>query len=307
MQHPLEEGRWLTPRGAAAPFQVFQSPFWSYNNIALVSGDEACLFDPGARPIDLDVISSAARQGGRHIAHVVVTHSHHDHIRAWNHFVGARIWLPLAVQDKPEQAKQRDLEFKHAIDQRLKVVDPDFVYPHSDDAFASRASFSVGELEVDLRFLPGHSLCTSVAFVPQLRTLVSADYLVSPGMPYCRWQPHEFESAMTRLREWCVELEIEQVWPAHNSPITGHAAVLAAIDEERSYFKYLRELVRELLATGLDPNTVTRQAAQAMRERRGDLEGVRQRQDGDNARRVVVEESTEQVPPLKPSDAGDRG
>lgn len=285
-----EGARWLAAPGAEAPLLALQSPFWNYNNLALVSAGEACLFDPGARPVDIEAIGAAARMEGRAITELVVTHSHHDHIRGWDSFPEARLWLPAAAQEKPESEKERDLAFKQAIDQRLGVVDPTSSFPHSDHAFTDRAELEVGELSLSLRFLPGHSLCTSVALIPELRTLISADYLVSPGLPYCRWQPREFERAMVTLRGWCVELDIEHVWPAHNSPIHGHEHVLAAIDEERAYFEHLRGVVRALLDGGTPPAQVIREASQAMRARRGPSAGVRERQDGDNARRVVAEE-----------------
>jgi glyoxylase-like metal-dependent hydrolase (beta-lactamase superfamily II) len=285
-----EGARWLSAPSGDAQLLVLQSPFWSYNNIALVSRGEACLFDPGARPADIQAIGAAARLDGREITELVVTHSHHDHIRGWDSFPGARVWLPAAAQAKSEAEKQRDLDFKEAIDLRLGVPHPTRAFPHSEHAFEEQAELRVGDLEVSLRFLPGHSLCTSVAFIPALKTLISADYLVSPGLPYCRWQPREFERGMRRLRAWCVELEIEHVWPAHNEPILGHEAVLTAIDEESAYFDHLRQVVRELLAAGEPSATAVRKAAQAMRARRGPSAGVRERQDGDNARRVVAEE-----------------
>ena len=126
-----EGARWLSAPRADAPLLVLQSPFWSYNNIALVSQGQACLFDPGARPVDLEAIGAAARLGGREITELVVTHSHHDHIRGWDSFPGARVWLPAAAQEKPEAEKQRYLYFKEAIDQRLGVPHPTRAFPHS--------------------------------------------------------------------------------------------------------------------------------------------------------------------------------
>ncbi|MCB9916125.1 MAG: MBL fold metallo-hydrolase [Planctomycetes bacterium] len=269
---------------------MLQSPFWSYDSIALVADGEACLFDPGGRPEDVAALRDAVRARGALVRHVVLTHSHHDHLRGWDEFPEARLWLPAAAAAKPREHKQRDVAFQEVIDERLGRVGAARRFPDHAETFAERAAFTVGALEVELRFLPGHSLCTSVAFVPAERALVSADYLVSPGLPYCRWQPRAFEAAMVTLRAWCAELAIERVLPAHHAPIEGHAAVLAAIDAERAYFAFLRERVRALLAEGVEPALVTRRAAAEMRARRGPSLGARARQDGDNARRVVAEE-----------------
>lgn len=294
---PAAEGaRWIAPRDPDDPFLVLQSPFWSYNSIALASGEEVCVFDPGGRPEDVASLAEAACADGRRVTHVVVTHSHHDHIRAWDAFPGAKVWLPAAAAHKAEELKLRDLSLVEVIDERMGLRGRTPRFPTGEGVFEERASFRLGDHEVDLRFVPGHSLCTSVAFVPTARALVSADYLVSPGLPYCRWRPREFERAVARLRELCLELGIERVLPAHNDLIEGREAVLAALDEERDYFHYLREVVRELLAEGLDGPTATRRAALRMRERRTSGAGVRERQDGDNARRVVAEERAQPEP-----------
>lgn len=283
----------LRPGSARDPLVVVRSPFWSFNAIGLFDGDAALVIDPGIYPEDIALLDAAVRTragGARAVTYVVVTHSHHDHIRGWQRFPGARVVLPRVAAEKGDTARRRILAAKATIDARLGVEDPGFAYPRADAVFDERAVLRVGALEVQLRFLPGHSDCTSVAWIPALRTLCTADYLVSPGLPYCRWEAHAFEAALTEMRRWVTDEGVERVVPAHDDLIEGHAAVLAAIDLELAYFRHLRADVRARLASGAPEEQVIADAARAIDAWRATDVGRRRVQDTDNARRVVREE-----------------
>jgi len=281
---------WLSLPSIGNRVLVLQSDFWNYNSVAIVDGDQALLFDPGVRPAEIESIGLAARDGDRRrVSDLVVTHSHHDHIRGWHRYPEATVWMPAAVERKGDAAKKRDLAFKASIDRRFGIEDAGYTFPVADRSFEEEASVQVGSLTVELHHLPGHSACSSIAIVPELRTLISSDYLVSPGLPYCRWLPEAFDAAVQRLGEMCRTHEIETVIPGHNAVIQGHAAVLAALEEERTYFAFLRECASSLLTAGHDAKDTAHLATQAMRERRGRKLDGRERQDGDNARRVVAE------------------
>jgi len=162
-------------------------------------------------------------------------------------------------------------------------------------AIVERYPLALDGLELELRFLPGHSDCTSVVWIPQLATLCSADYLVSPGLPYCRFEARLFEEALQTLERWTLELGIERILPAHNDLIEGRANILAALHEERDYFQFLREKARELRPDAESREALVRTLARACTERRGVSLGGKERQDLDNARRVVAEEWREDV------------
>ena len=278
-----------TPHGASG-LVVQRCELWGYNAIGVVSGDEAIAVDPGIKPDEIAAFRAALEAGGkRRVTHVVITHSHHDHIRGWNAFPGAEIVAPLAVAAKPESSQRRILAGKAKVDERMGVVDDAFTYPKVDRTFEESCTLTVGELAVELRALPGHSDCTSVAMVPGLKALLSADYLVSPGLPYCRWEAAPFERANEKLREWIQEFGVEQVVPAHNDLLDSQAAALDAIEEELSYFTFLREEVARQRTPSIATDKILRACAKAMGERRGVDLGPKARQDADNARRVLKE------------------
>lgn len=262
---------------------------WGYNSIGVVSGDEACAVDPGITPEEVLAFRGALESGGRRVTKVVLTHSHHDHIRGWQAFEGAEVIAPSAVANKEAGPRERILAGKAKVDERLGVEDAGFRYPAVDRAFDDHLTVRVGALDLELEFLPGHSNCTSVVHVPALKALLTADYLVSPGLPYCRWEAASFEAAHRRLRELVRSAGIERVVPAHNDLIDGPAAALAAIEEELEYFTALRADLARRLTSGDSHEHAMRGAAKFMGERRGVDLGARARQDRDNARRVLAE------------------
>lgn len=269
---------------------VQRCELWGYNAIGVVSGDEAIAVDPGIKPEEIRALRATLEAGGaRRVTHIVITHSHHDHIRGWNAFPGAEIVAPSTVAAKPEKSIARILAGKAKVDERMGVSDDAFTYPTVDRTFEDACVLKVGNLDVELRSLPGHSDCTSIAIVPKLKALLSADYLVSPGLPYCRWEAAPFERANERLRDLIVEFGVERVVPAHNELLESRDAALTAIEEELSYFRFLREEVMRQEKKGLATDKLLRACAAAMGERRGVDLGPKARQDADNARRVLKE------------------
>jgi len=281
--------------GPQDPLVLVRSRFWEFNGIALFDGDEALLVDPGITPGEIEELAHLActtRRAGpaRRVTQVVLTHSHHDHIRGWRSFPGAEVILPRVAAEKSPQARQRILAAKRKIDELLEIEDSDFDYPVPTRVFDDRLPLRCGTLEVELRLLPGHSDCTSVVWIPSLATLCSADYLVRPGLPYCRFAARPFERALETLRAWAVEQRIERVLPAHRAPIVGRAAVLEAIDRDREAMQRLRAELRAALDEGLEKNDAVRRASRAIGRWRGEDLGDFARQDVDNARRIAEEE-----------------
>jgi len=267
-----------------------RSGFWGFNSIGLVHGGEALVVDPGLTPGEIDTLAGSLDAP---VGQVVLTHSHHDHIRGWQRFRGASVVMPRVAADKRPEARKRILAAKQWLDGRLEVEDPDFAYPAADRTFEKSSSLHVGELGVELRFLPGHSDCTSIVWIPELRTVLSADYLVEPGLPYCRWRAREFEEACATLQAFCEENDVQRVVPSHNDWLHGGDSIRAAIGRERRYFELLRAAICEARDEGLPREQAEKLGVAAVRGWRsaeGQDVGRRERQDDDNAGRVAEEE-----------------
>jgi glyoxylase-like metal-dependent hydrolase (beta-lactamase superfamily II) len=288
----------LLKGNADDPLVVLRSATWAYNSIGLFDGDQACVVDPGLATSEVHALRQQLMEGcgassQRQFSHVILTHAHHDHMRGWMEFPGATVTFPRVAAEKGATPRERILAAKAKFDERLDDPVDGFRYPEPDLTFDEVLHLKVGSLEIEQRFLPGHSNCTSVVWIPALKTLLSADYLVTPGMPYCRWQARDFERAIETLTTWTLEEGIERIVPAHESILEGRDAILEALAAERDYMRVLRDQVQQLAAVGVDAEIGMRQAARFMVARRGsDLSG--RRQDIDNARRMWAEEAESQ-------------
>lgn len=269
---------------------VQRSAHWKYNAIAVASEDEAVVVDPGLSPDEHARFRAAVERGGRRVTAVVLTHSHHDHIRGWMAFGDAPVLAPRAVSEKPEASRERILAAKRKFDERVGAEGEPFEYPRVDVPFDDEHALRVGAQDLRLVFLPGHSNCTSVVVAPGLGAILTADYLVHPGLPYCRWEAAPFEAALRRVQDLVREHDLDLAAPAHQALHDGRDEVEAAIAADLDYFAFLRdEVTRRAAEAGVTDDAVARGAAAAMAERRGFDVGPVARQDLDNAKRVLAE------------------
>ena len=265
---------------------VVRSSTWNYNSIGLWSGDEVVLVDPGLAPAELSMTAARAMVAGRmdaprRIAHLVLTHAHHDHVRGAHAFPGARVWMPTIAARKPDAARARILAAGDRLSERLAGSPAPLAWPTVDEEFDETARVTFGDdATLELWFLPGHSNCTSVVWVPASRTLLSADYLVSPGVPFCRHEALLFEQALERLLALTGSLPIERVVPAHGDLLVGTEAVRAAIELDLTTFRAMR-------AAADCASTAALVAAAS--EARGFEAGLLAAQDEDNAARILRE------------------
>ncbi len=274
---------------------VVRSGFWKFQGIGFYSEGEALVIDPGIYPEDIALlgalVQTRARQGSeRQVKTVVLTHSHHDHIRGWQHFPGAEVCMPGVAAEKTELAQSRILAGKQAIDERLGIEDPSYTYPKPQFQFEDPIELTVGKQAVHLFPLFGHSNCCSVVWIPSLRTLCTQDYLVSPGLPYCRWRADAFEQSLDWLAQFCVEHGVQTIWPAHNNPIQSPKAIQAAIAEDAGYMAFLREACGSLPHGEVESGVAAKRVATLLQERRGGKPSrATSYQDLDNAKRMLAE------------------
>lgn len=280
------------------PLVVLRSATWNYNSIGLFAGGEALVVDPGLSPAELALLRArlaTAEQPPepRRINHLILTHAHHDHIRGGCSFEGARTWMPRIAATKGPEARRRILAAGEALGKRMGASPPGFDWPIVSDLFDDEASFQLGgSMEVRMHFLPGHSNCTSVVVIPSLKTLLSADYLVSPGVPFCRHEARMFEKALEDLGDLVARYDIQRLIPSHGPMHLGAKNIAVALATDQGVMAAMRSALRAAISKGLDPEALMTVALAAAEDHRGHSAGPLAAQDTDNARRILREERT---------------
>lgn len=288
--------RLLEPGSASDPLVVLRSATWNYNSIGLFAGNEALVVDPGLSPPEISLLKARLATAGapaspRAIRYLILTHAHHDHIRGGCSFEGARTFMPRIAADKGPDARGRILAAGEALGKRMGSSPPGFDWPKVSDPFDKGASLLLGNsLEVRMHFLPGHSNCTSVVIIPSLHTLLSADYLVSPGVPFCRHEARMFEGALVELGDLVDEYAIERLVPSHGPMHLGKEAINAALTRDRRVMACMRTAVRNAVARNQTQAAIVTAALAAAESERGGSAGPLAAQDMDNARRILREE-----------------
>src|SRR3954449_1704240 len=80
---------------------VGQSRTFSMNSGVFLSGEQACLVDPGMHPDEIAALAAFVAQHDAAISSIVLTHIHWDHILGPAHFPG----MPVIAQTRlPELA-----------------------------------------------------------------------------------------------------------------------------------------------------------------------------------------------------------
>lgn len=165
-------------------------------NFCYVFGDEsggAAVVDPGW---EADKILDEIKKSGLTISHILLTHTHYDHITALKD-----VW---AVHKVPVYVHASEKDKVETVDASIEIKE-----------LTDGMTLSVGSLSVEVLHTPGHSP-GSVCFVIDGKKMTSGDTLFVgsigrvdlPGS-----NPDEMKASLARLKELDDALE---VYPGHD-------------------------------------------------------------------------------------------
>jgi len=199
-------------------------------NFGYVLTDEGLvLIDTPQRPSDALRYRSEIEQLDQQVRFIINTEPHGDHI-AGNFFFSA---VGVAHQKTREQMAATSLE---DLKDRFKEIDPDFV-PAMDSyriaqpkvTFTESMSFHLGNHEIVLLHLPGHTAGETAVMVPEERVVFTGDNLFYRTQTYLHDAfTREWLSSLEKLKQ----LEADVFIPGH-----GEVCTREYVDQQAAFIR----------------------------------------------------------------------
>lgn len=169
------------------------------------------LVDPGG---EVPRLLQIAEEAGLEIEAIWLTHAHLDHVLGLHDAVastGAPIWLHPDDAMLYEAAPQQGEAFGFPIDP----------LPAVDEHFEAGQTLRLGELEVEVLFVPGHAPGHVAFWFPAQRKVVSGDVLFAGSIGRTDLPGGDYETLMRSIREVIVPLGDDvEVLPGHGPATT---------------------------------------------------------------------------------------
>ncbi len=189
---------------------------------------QAAIIDPAW---DGKSISAMADNDGWGISHILLTHTHFDHLGGLTDIKKAT-GAPIYVH--PDAVPGMQNTTMSAAFFGLKVEAP----PSPDKMLAEGQIITVGELELHVLYTPGHAPGHVCFHLPKYRVVFDGDLLFQDGVGRTDLPGGNYQEMMESIKNELLVLPDEtQVFPGHGLATT--------IGEERRANPFIRELLEE--------------------------------------------------------------
>ena len=204
------------------------------------SGEEAFLVDSPVLPDELELLPTVAQQAGYPVVGTLATHGD------WDHLLGPLAFteVPLGVAEStaarmratPGEAQRelRDFDDDHYVTRPapLKLGAP--------QQLPVPGRCGLGEQELDLIEVGGHTADGMAIWIPWARTLLAGDHLSPVEIPMLGTADGSLATYLETLdRLEGVVGDADWVVPGHGEPLDGERA-LAILREDRRYLQDLQ-------------------------------------------------------------------
>lgn len=234
--------RQLTPSIA-----VLHSRAMAYNAGVLIRGRDAVLVDAGLFADEVDLLRSHIYARGARPTHLVVTHSHWDHVLGPEYFPGVPV---VQQQESVAVLAESGTRIEHQVTEweRQSGVQRDmpFLMYEPNQTFAERLELQVGEETAELLHAPGHAPEQLVVYDRAEQLLWAADMLSDIEIPFAMHNLRAYRETLDRL----ARLDVTVLVPGHGRPAKGQTEVKARFDADGAYLAELQRLVGAAVAAG---------------------------------------------------------
>lgn len=222
-------------------------------DVLVVTRRGAVVIDTGNEPTDGRVIVDFINRRHLELAFVVLTHGHGDHIFGWPVFTGSDV---LATRScRSVIARQYDL-FERRFGRRPDAGD----LPEPTFEFDRSLVIDCGDCSLELIATPGHSPDSLCVHIPQRKTLVCGDTVVT-AIPVAinEGDGRQLEDSTSQLLDYESELLIA----GHGSPVEGQTAVREWLTFQRDYLQELRRRVQRVIGEHTGGDDLERRCVEA--------------------------------------------
>lgn len=225
---------------------VTQSALFATNSGVFLSGDEACLIDPGIAPETIaDIARFVADQGATPRA-IVLTHAHWDHVMGPEHFPGVPV---IAHADYLRVLREHGADLYRQIgvwEAQAHIRRPrPFLLPKPTYTFDTALTFTFGDVRLRMFHAPGHAPDQCAIYHEESATLWAADMLSDIEFPFLD-SLIAYEQTLAHL----ATLDIGVLVPGHGAPTADTGKIQRRLTADRAYLAELRARVTAAVAAG---------------------------------------------------------
>lgn len=225
---------------------VMQSALFATNSGIFLSGDEACLIDPGIAPETIKDIARFVDDQGATPRAIVLTHAHWDHVMGPEHFPDVPViahdgYLRVLREHGADLYRQIDAWETQAHIRRARL----FLLPKPTYTFDTALTFTFGDARLRIFHAPGHAPDQVAVYREESGTLWAADMLSDIEIPLV-YSLNAYEQTLAHL----ATLDLRVLVPGHGAPATGADEIQRRLAADRAYLVALHERVAAAVAAG---------------------------------------------------------
>jgi glyoxylase-like metal-dependent hydrolase (beta-lactamase superfamily II) len=215
----------------------FSSAFLGMNSTLLIEEDTALLVDPGVFPDELEAIQTYLIENYIHLAGVIITHTHGDHISGWYAFESIPTFMSTAVKLKKEENNSSDVRFAKGLYKKYKY-DPSLIkFPEFTTLFQSGQSNYIDRFELFCFHTPGHAMDLTTYILPESKVMITGDMLVAIPVPYILESFVKYYKSLKLIKELVDKYQIEILIPGHANFAHSSTEIMTRIQNEIHYIE----------------------------------------------------------------------